>query len=246
MDRSELVDPFERMIASLFPPERVRQGDDWDAERTEIEASGFLDLLAGDAGLTLDHAVPLFMVLGRHAAPLGIGCEMIERGGLGHEAMAILLAAAIAGAGERALEMAVAYANDRVQFGKPIGKQQAVQQNLALMAEHVIAVRLATELAAADFQADDMDGGTAMKAAVAKATASALAPRIANAAHAAFGAMGIGMEHDLQLYTRRLHQWRAEGGSESFHARTLGAAVLTDDRSAIDWVRTEVFREAQP
>lgn len=238
MDVRELVEPFERMIAGLFPPERVRQGEDWSEERTEIEASGFLDLLAGDEALAFDHAVPLFMVLGRHAAPLGIGREMIARGGLGAEAEAILLAAAIAGAGERVCEMAVAYANERVQFGKPIGKQQALQQNLALMAEHVIAVRLAAELAAADFPA-----GAAMKAAVAKATASELAPRIANAAHAVFGAMGIGIEHDLQLYTRRLHQWRAEAGSETLHARNLGAAVLADDRSVVDWVRAEVFRE---
>ncbi|WP_120717632.1 acyl-CoA dehydrogenase family protein [Tsuneonella amylolytica] len=239
MDRSELAQPFERMIAGLFPPGRVREGNGWDAERREIEASGFLDLLAGDDALAFDHAVPLFIVLGRHAAPLGIGREMIARGGLGDGAEAILLAAAIAGAGERVLEMAVAYANDRVQFGKPIGKQQAVQQNLALMAEHVVAVRLAAELAAADFP----DGG-AMKAAVAKATASELAPRIASAAHAVCGAMGIGMEHDLQLFTRRLHQWRAEAGSETLHSRALGIAVLADDRSAVDWVRAEVFREA--
>lgn len=238
MERHEIVEPFERMIARLYPPERVRLGADWSEERAEIEASGFLDLLAGDEGLPFDQAVPLFMVFGRHAAPLGIGREMIARGGLGAEAEAILLAAAIAGAGERVCEMAVAYANDRAQFGKPIGKQQAVQQNLALMAEHVIAVRLAAELAAADFP-----DGAAMKAAVAKATASKLAPRIANAAHAVFGAMGIGMEHDLQLYTCRLHQWRAKAGSETLHARTLGAAVLADQRSAVDWVRAEVFRE---
>ena len=40
----------------------------------------------------------------------------------------------IAGALARALEITVRYAGERVQFGRPIGKFQAVQQNLAVLA----------------------------------------------------------------------------------------------------------------
>lgn len=250
MERQELLEPFERMIADLFPTSRVReieQGAAWPDERGAVERSGFLDLLApedrGGAGLPLDHAVPLFMALGRHAAPLEIGEMMLARASLGEEALghatAILLAAATAGASDRVLSMTVAYANDRVQFGKPIGRQQAVQQQLAVMAQDCIAVRMAVELAAAEFPRNG-----ALKAAVAKATAARMSARIANTAHAVHGAIGISREHDLQLFTRRLHAWRLRDGAETlWHAR-LGDALLRAGDGAVDWARAELFGEA--
>lgn len=49
----------------------------------------------------------------------------------------------MAGAMERLLEMTIRYANDRSQFGKPIGKLQAIQQQTSVMAEQVFAARTA-------------------------------------------------------------------------------------------------------
>ena len=46
---------------------------------------------------------------------------------------------------------------------------------------------------------------------------------MAEAAHAVIGAIGISAEHDLQLYTRRLHAMRLAHGSESHWQRVLGA-----------------------
>ncbi len=247
---SEYLAPFETMLAALFPPSRVREidsGADWRVEHEEVERSGFLDALLpeerGGAGLSLAEVAPLWIALGRSAAPLEIGGATIERAGraadeagLGH---ALLLAAAMAGAAARVLEMSAEYAGERVQFGKPIGRQQAVQQQLAVMAEHALAMRLAVELAA---------GGrgwpTAAGAAVAKTVTALYAPAVANAAHAVHGAIGISAEHDLQLFTRRLHRWRIEAGGETLWARRLGIALVASDSSALDWMRAELFAEA--
>ncbi|MGN6496826.1 MAG: acyl-CoA dehydrogenase family protein [Tsuneonella sp.] len=249
MEPNELLEPFERMLAQLFPPERARAidaGGHWDAERTEVEGSGFLDALApadaGGAGLSFAAVAPLFIALGRHAAPLEIGRAMIERGAADaaqHDAAgAVLLAAAIAGAGDRLLAMSVAYAGERVQFGKPIGRQQALQQQLAVMAEDAVSVRLAVELACAQ------GWPTAEGAAVAKTIASAAAPRMANTAHAVHGAIGISAEYDLQLYTRRLHAWRRQDGAESLWSARLGQALLADKAEAVDWVRATFFGQS--
>lgn len=244
MEANELLEPFERMLAELFPPARVRAidaGDPGTAEWAAIEQSGFLDALAaedaGGAGLSLAEVIPLLMALGRHAVPLPVGETMLERCGPSDTAtaMAVLRAAQIAGAGDRVLAMSVAYANERVQFGKPIGRQQAVQQQLAMMAEDVVAVRLAVQLAAA------RGWPSPEAAAVAKSIAAQAAPRIANIAHAVHGAIGISAEYDLQLYTRRLHQWRRDGGAETHWNRQLGAAVLAAPESAVDWIRVNLL-----
>lgn len=149
---------------------------------------------------------------------------------------ALVRAALIAGASARLLEMTVGYANDRVQFGKPIGRQQALQQNLAVMAEEVIAARIAVELASS--------GGLPLalvRAATAKSVTSTAAARIANTAHAVHGAIGISEEHDLQLFSRRLHAWRLAEGSEGYWNRVLGEARLASPAGTVDWVRETIF-----
>jgi len=131
---------------------------------------------------------------------------------------AILRAALISGAADRVMEMTVAYANERVQFGKPIGKQQAVQQQLSILAEQAVAARVAAAIGAR--------GGLpprTIDAALAKHGASLAAAQIAAIAHAVHGAIGISEEYDLQLLTRRLHGWRLADGSERYWAGVLGA-----------------------
>ncbi|WP_226016533.1 acyl-CoA dehydrogenase [Novosphingobium sp. FKTRR1] len=148
---------------------------------------------------------------------------------------AVLRAALISGAAARLTDMAARYANERVQFGKPIGRQQALQQSLAVMAEDMIAVRIASQLGCAG----GLDVGATV-AAVAKSTASAIAARVANTAHAVHGAIGISEEYDLQLLTRRMHEWRAADGSEGYWNTVLGGARLADAAGTVDWVRAQV------
>lgn len=146
--------------------------------------------------------------------------------------LAVLRTAAIAGAGARLLDMTVAYANDRVQFGKPIGKQQAVQQQLAVMAEHVIAARIAAQIGcAAGLSSSEQAAATA------KHMASTAACEIAAIAHGVHGAIGISADYDLHLLTRRLHAWRLADGSESYWARRLGAMRFAALMSSADFMR---------
>ncbi len=135
---------------------------------------------------------------------------------------ALLTAALMAGAMEQVLEVTLAYANDRAQFGKPIGRFQAVQQQLAVMAEQAFAARMAAELGCADAGI----GVNPLRAAVAKARASEAAEKVAAIAHAVHGAIGVTAEFDLQIYTRRLQEWRGDFGSQAYWHTHIGAALL--------------------
>lgn len=149
---------------------------------------------------------------------------------------ALLHAGLMAGAMKRAFNLTMAYANDRVQFGKSIGKFQAIQHNLAVMAEHVAAAGMASEAA---FAAGNGDVPPFAACAVAKARTSEAAAQVAAIAHAVHGAIGITEEYDLQLSTRRLHEWRMAHGSETHWHRELGQLFLDSPAaSSTDFVRT--------
>jgi acyl-CoA dehydrogenase len=149
---------------------------------------------------------------------------------------ALLRAACMTGAAQRVLDMSTDYANERVQFGKPIGRQQAIQQQLAVMAEQVVAMRLAVELAC------EASGAPVLNSvATAKALTSEYALLVANCAHAVHGAIGISEEYDLQLYTRRLQAWsRVDGGADYWGAK-IGEAAIQSGENLIDWVRGNLF-----
>ncbi len=139
---------------------------------------------------------------------------------------AALYAAQLAGAMDRVLELTVAHANDRVQFGRSIGKFQAIQQQLSVMAEQVFAARMAARIGC--HGASHLPGE--LQAAVAKARASEAAVTVAAIAHAVQGAMGITEEGDLQLYTRRLHEWRLAYGAERHWNERIGRSLLAERR----------------
>ncbi|MEO8298557.1 MAG: acyl-CoA dehydrogenase family protein [Burkholderiales bacterium] len=146
---------------------------------------------------------------------------------------AALTAALMAGAMTRLTEITIAYANDRVQFGKPIGKLQAIQQQLSVMAEQSVAARTAALLAlsGAGWQVD------ALRAAVGKQRAADGAVTVATTAHAVHGAIGVTEEYDLQLLTRRVHEWRAHYGGESYWARRLGEAMVAQPLAPLEFVQ---------
>ncbi len=141
---------------------------------------------------------------------------------------ALARSAMLVGALESALEHAVRYAGERIQFGKPIGKYQAIQQNLALLAGDVAAARMAALVAAADApDALQSDCRTAsFSTAVAKVRAGEAATRGSAIAHQVHGAIGFTQEHPLHFATRRLWAWREEFGTDAFWAETLGRAAI--------------------
>jgi acyl-CoA dehydrogenase len=150
---------------------------------------------------------------------------------------ALMMATLMAGAMQRVLEVTLAYANDRSQFGKSIGKFQAVQQQLSVMAEQVFAARMAAEIGCAS-------RGIAphpMRAAVAKARASEAAEKVVAIAHAVHGAIGVTAEYDLQLHTRRLQEWRGDFGSQGYWHAQLGQALLADRRPTLPFMLDELL-----
>jgi len=147
---------------------------------------------------------------------------------------AALHAALMAGAMMRVFEMTLQYCNERSQFGKSLGKFQSVQHQLSVMAEQVAAASIAAEAA---FQSTDRTPRL-LPAAMAKARTSEAAPGVANTAHALHGAIGVTEEYDLQLLTRRLHEWRIAHGAESYWNRLIGEQVLAAPITLVEFVRT--------
>ncbi len=138
---------------------------------------------------------------------------------------ALLRAAQMAGAMEAALGLATTYANDRVQFGRPIGKFQAIQQHLALLAEEAAAALVAVESAAISVAEGRSSAEFALPAA--KIRAGEAAGVVAEIAHQVHGAIGFTEEHSLHHLTRRLWSWRDEFGDESYWATLLGNRIAS-------------------
>ena len=124
----------------------------------------------------------------------------------------------IAGAITKLVAMTTQYAQDRVQFGRPLGKFQAVQQNLAVLAGQAAAATAAAALAA-EAVADTVN---ILPIAAAKARAGEAAGIAAAIAHQVHGAIGFTFEHDLHRLTRRLWSWRDEYGNDASWQRLLG------------------------
>lgn len=138
----------------------------------------------------------------------------------------------IAGALEQVLALTLDYASTRRQFGKPIGRFQAVQQSISIMAEQTCAARMASELA---FSSASW-APAPMLAALGKARSSQAAWQVSTRAHAVHGAIGITQEFALQRYSRRLQAWRRAAGSETFWQARIGADALADSRTALDYL----------
>jgi hypothetical protein len=117
----------------------------------------------------------------------------------------VLTAAALAGVGRRALDLAVAHVLERHQFGVSIGSFQAVQHRLA---------DVVTALDAADLAVDEAAWAAAAEPARAPAlavmafVAATEAARDATAASLQLhGGYGYTLERDIQLYYRRAKGW---------------------------------------
>jgi acyl-CoA dehydrogenase len=143
-------------------------------------------------------------------------------------------AAQISGALMDTFQRTLQYANERQQFGRPIGKFQAIQHQLSVISEHSFAARMAAQIGCRSATATP----DRLRVAVAKARTSEAALEVASLAHSIHGAIGFTAEFDLQLYTRRLHAWRQASGSESYWHDVLGEE-LVDRRAgfALDLVR---------
>lgn len=181
-------------------------------------------------------------------ADLTWSVEVAQRGLLGkwddpqfRHLMALSVSVLIAGAADRVFEMTLAHANQREQFGKPIGRFQALQQQISEVAELVFGARMATEMAC---RSNDWQPAS-MLAALAKSQTSQAVARVTAVAHAVHGAIGVTHEFDLQLFTRRLNEWARAGGGHAYWAEQLGREVLASKDTTLDFIRAELFLEGK-
>jgi len=225
-----ILEQFTRLLDSL-PPE-----DPWST----LEDSGFLDLLRseddGGAGLMLEDFFPLVLAAGARPQAAGVVETMvarlkdpdasavtdIEAAGGGKPLAAAITAALMAGAMEALQATTIDYASTRKQFGREISKFQAIQHQIAVMAQEVMAARMAAQAA---FVGAPLEISP-LRAAAAKARAGQAAQQVAAIAHAVHGAIGMTQEHHLHKLTGALHAWRLAHGGETYWARELGRWAL--------------------
>ncbi|MET0452492.1 MAG: acyl-CoA dehydrogenase family protein [Mycobacterium sp.] len=135
-----------------------------------------------------------------------------------------LLAVEQVGAAQHMLDLAVRYAKDRLQFGRPIGSFQAVKHRLADMLvdlEHARSTAYHAVWALTDGSDDP-----ALAASIAQATCSAAFSRIAADAIQTLGGIGFTWEHQAHLYFKRAAADAALLGSAEQHRDRVAKLVL--------------------
>ena len=136
-----------------------------------------------------------------------------------YEYGALATAAQLIGAGQAMLDMSVAYAKQRSQFGRIIGSYQAIKHKLA---DVHIAVELARPLVyAAALALAENSPDTPRDVSAAKAAASDAALVSARAALQTHGAIGYTAEHDLSQLLLRVQALRAAWGDPASHRRRV-------------------------
>ncbi len=136
---------------------------------------------------------------------------------------ALLECCEMLGAARKVLEMTVAYAKDRVQFGRPIGTFQAIQHKCADMATDVDTARLITYYAL--WKAVE---GLPCEAEIsqAKTWVSEAFRRVAREGHQIHAGIAFILEHPLHLYFARAKAGELHYGNPDFHRRAIAASLL--------------------
>jgi len=131
------------------------------------------------------------------------------------DAALVLTAADALGGAQHCLDVSVSYAKERVQFGQPIGRFQALKHQLATMALEVEPTRALMWYAAYAWDANLPDARRA--AAMAKAHIADRFVSVTRAAVAAHGGIGYTWEYGLGIWLRRSIFDRAYLGSPAVH-----------------------------
>ncbi|HEY5028900.1 MAG TPA: acyl-CoA dehydrogenase family protein [Candidatus Angelobacter sp.] len=134
------------------------------------------------------------------------------------------LCAEMTGGMQRALELTVAYAKTRKQFGKPIGIFQAVQHLCADMYLETESSRSATYYAAWALEENTPDAAASVS--VAKMYASDAARNVGNRGIQVHGGMGFTWENDIHLYYRRAKASETMLGDATFHRERIAKLVI--------------------
>ncbi|GAB3888849.1 acyl-CoA dehydrogenase family protein [Terrabacter terrigena] len=139
--------------------------------------------------------------------PHEIGEQFHLRGALARSAQVV-------GAMERIVEIVLTHVRERHQFGRPIGRFQAVQHLVADIASETALARAATDAAVARAAASDwQDPGMLFAVGVAKSCVGHAASVVVRGSHQVLGAIGTTLEHELHTLTKPILARRSEYGS---------------------------------
>lgn len=163
-----------------------------------------------------DVAIASAQVLGE----VGKGWSVLRR--VLDQAMAGL-AAEMVGTGQKALDLAVSYAKERVQFGKPIGSFQAVKHKCVDMMVQVENARSLTYYAA--WTVDENTPEARQAVPMAKAYCSDMCKTVTSEAIQVHGGIGFTWEHDMHLFYRRGLASEAAFGSAPTHREVVAQTL---------------------
>ena len=252
-----LVETVERMFAGNLAPEDLpamhRSGGGRFmalAREMGLDAVLVAQSEGGYGGGWLD-AFVIAEACGRYAAPGDLPERMVRRGlgrspeqaGAGSDPLprlagALLRSAQMAGAARGLAERAVAYCGERRQFGRPIGKFQAIQQQLAELAGYAACMQAVSQQAFARVQEHGLpengDHPAWLAVAAAKCRCSELVDPVTRIAHGVHGAIGFTEEMGLQFFSLPLWRWRAEYGRDTDWARAIGTRAIASGPS-VTW-----------
>jgi alkylation response protein AidB-like acyl-CoA dehydrogenase len=152
--------------------------------------------------------VPANRVLGGLGSAWPVIERVINRATIG-------ICAEMVGGAQKMLDMCVAYAKQRIQFGRPIGGFQAIQHKCADMLLLIESARSAVYAAAWAASKDEPD--TALLASVAKAYTSDAYRFVTGEGIQIHGGMGFTWEHDAHLYFKRAKADEFNFGDANYH-----------------------------
>ncbi len=252
---SLLVETVERLFAEMLTTEYLAGAEQsGGAEFLALAQEIGLDAVlvsqeqGGYGGGWLD-AFVIAEACGRYAAPGALPEIMIGRGlgrtleqassgsePLPQAAGAMLRSAQMAGAAQALVERSVRYCGERQQFGRLIGKFQAVQQQLAELAGYAACMHAVSQQAFAAVQRHGLpeseEDPAWLAVAMAKCRCSELVHPVTLIAHGVHGAIGFTEEFGLHYFSRALWRWRAEYGRHSDWAKAIGRRAISQGPSA--------------
>jgi alkylation response protein AidB-like acyl-CoA dehydrogenase len=171
---------------------------------------------------TLDQTRPLALLRFDDVActPVGTGTRLLDHA---LDTAGVLLAAEMVGGAQACLDMSVAYAKVRRQFGRPIGSFQAVKHKCAEILVELEGARAAAAYAA--WAAAENPAELPIVAPVAKAVAGEAYFRAAADNVQIHGGIGFTWEHDAHLYFKRAKTSLMLFGDTGAHRRTLADRI---------------------
>lgn len=149
---------------------------------------------------------------------------------------ALVRAIQISAALETITALTVEHARTREQFGRTIGKQQAVQRMIAIVAGETALARAATDAAVlANADPDTPDSQVAAMVAIARSCCGHAVDPVVRHAHQIIGAIGTTREHRLHVFTTAALTLRSENGAtRDWDAAVLDLAVRAQPLSDLD------------